>query len=142
MLDGVAPLQTPIYDTLAVQHAEIMQTVSDYLANTLLVVCFAPCANSIAPAAKSVRIRESAFLGWHCNDRRFDVRPVRDEGQGAYEESDWFRRYLILLTLEDSCPVDRVCGARSGPPSFEPPLGRSAVFAALLAKPNVQRRAS
>jgi hypothetical protein len=35
--------------------------------------CFSSCANFIAPAARSITIRENAFLGWHGNDRGFEI---------------------------------------------------------------------
>jgi hypothetical protein len=35
--------------------------------------CFSSCANFIAPAAASITIRPNAFLGWHGNDRGFQV---------------------------------------------------------------------
>lgn len=35
--------------------------------------CFSSCANFIAPAAASITIRENAFLGWHGNDRGFQI---------------------------------------------------------------------
>jgi hypothetical protein len=35
--------------------------------------CFSSCANFIAPAAGSITIRENAFLGWHGNDRGFQI---------------------------------------------------------------------
>lgn len=37
------------------------------------VGCFSSCANFIAPAAASITIRENAFLGWHGNDRGFQI---------------------------------------------------------------------
>jgi hypothetical protein len=37
------------------------------------VGCFSSCANFIAPAATSITIRENAFLGWHGNDRGFQI---------------------------------------------------------------------
>lgn len=40
---------------------------------TIDVGCFSSCANFIAPAARSITIRENAFLGWHGNDRQFEV---------------------------------------------------------------------
>jgi hypothetical protein len=40
---------------------------------TIEVGCFSSCANFIAPAAASVTIRENAFLGWHGNDRGFQI---------------------------------------------------------------------
>lgn len=40
---------------------------------TIEVGCFSSCANYIAPAAASITIRESAFLGWHGNDRGFQI---------------------------------------------------------------------
>jgi hypothetical protein len=44
---------------------------------TIEVGCFSSCANFIAPAAASITIRENAFLGWHGNDRGFQI--VADE---------------------------------------------------------------
>jgi hypothetical protein len=35
--------------------------------------CFSSCANFIAPAAASITIRPDAFLGWHGNDRGFQI---------------------------------------------------------------------
>jgi hypothetical protein len=35
--------------------------------------CFSSCANFIAPAAASITIRDNAFLGWHGNDRGFQI---------------------------------------------------------------------
>jgi hypothetical protein len=35
--------------------------------------CFSSCANFIAPAAASITIRPGAFLGWHGNDRGFEI---------------------------------------------------------------------
>jgi hypothetical protein len=35
--------------------------------------CFSSCANFIAPAAASITIRPGAFLGWHGNDRGFQI---------------------------------------------------------------------
>jgi len=40
---------------------------------TIEVGCFSSCADFIAPAAASITIRENAFLGWHGNDRGFQV---------------------------------------------------------------------
>ncbi|MEY4870900.1 MAG: hypothetical protein RLZZ563_230 [Pseudomonadota bacterium] len=40
---------------------------------TIDVGCFSSCANFIAPAAASITIREGAFLGWHGNDRGFQI---------------------------------------------------------------------
>jgi hypothetical protein len=40
---------------------------------TIEVGCFSSCANFIAPAAASITIRENAFLGWHGNDRGFQI---------------------------------------------------------------------
>ncbi|HOZ32108.1 MAG TPA: hypothetical protein PLM52_04455 [Tabrizicola sp.] len=40
---------------------------------TIEVGCFSSCANFIAPAAASISIRENAFLGWHGNDRGFQI---------------------------------------------------------------------
>lgn len=40
---------------------------------TIEVGCFSSCANFIAPAAASITIRENAFLGWHGNDRGFEI---------------------------------------------------------------------
>lgn len=40
---------------------------------TIDVGCFSSCANFIAPAAASITIRENAFLGWHGNDRGFQI---------------------------------------------------------------------
>lgn len=37
------------------------------------VGCFSSCANFIAPAAASITIRKNAFLGWHGNDRGFQI---------------------------------------------------------------------
>jgi hypothetical protein len=37
------------------------------------VGCFSSCANFIAPAAASITLRENAFLGWHGNDRGFQI---------------------------------------------------------------------
>lgn len=160
---------------------------------TIETGCFSSCANFIAPAARSITIRDGAFLGWHGNDRgmaivaqqegvslrehlrrmvegqaegaeleayldeavptvekliakeaalyermgikdtfavcgvgaRFDDRitgeqrgwgfsiddmarlglpPVRYEGQGRYEDSAAFNKWLILLTPEDCQP--------------------------------------
>lgn len=40
---------------------------------TIEVGCFSSCANFIAPAAASITISENAFLGWHGNDRGFQI---------------------------------------------------------------------
>ena len=40
---------------------------------TIEVGCFSSCANFIAPAAASITLRENAFLGWHGNDRGFQI---------------------------------------------------------------------
>ena len=40
---------------------------------TIEVGCFSSCANFIAPAAASITIRANAFLGWHGNDRGFQI---------------------------------------------------------------------
>ncbi len=40
---------------------------------TIDVGCFSSCANFIAPAAASITLRENAFLGWHGNDRGFQI---------------------------------------------------------------------
>jgi hypothetical protein len=40
---------------------------------TIEVGCFSSCANFIAPGAASITIRENAFLGWHGNDRGFQI---------------------------------------------------------------------
>lgn len=40
---------------------------------TIEVGCFSSCANFIAPAASSITIRENAILGWHGNDRGFQI---------------------------------------------------------------------
>jgi hypothetical protein len=40
---------------------------------TIEVGCFSSCADFIAPAAASITIRENAFLGWHGNDRGFQI---------------------------------------------------------------------
>lgn len=40
---------------------------------TIETGCFSSCANFIAPAAASITIRENAFLGWHGNDRGFEI---------------------------------------------------------------------
>jgi hypothetical protein len=40
---------------------------------TIDVGCFSSCANFIAPAAASITIRDGAFLGWHGNDRGFQM---------------------------------------------------------------------
>jgi hypothetical protein len=40
---------------------------------TIEVGCFSSCANFIAPAAASITIGENAFLGWHGNDRGFQI---------------------------------------------------------------------
>jgi hypothetical protein len=37
------------------------------------VGCFSSCADFIAPGAASITIRENAFLGWHGNDRGFQI---------------------------------------------------------------------
>jgi hypothetical protein len=37
------------------------------------VGCFSSCADFIAPGANSITIRENAFLGWHGNDRGFQI---------------------------------------------------------------------
>jgi hypothetical protein len=40
---------------------------------TIEVGCFSSCADFIAPAANSITIRENAFLGWHGDDRGFQI---------------------------------------------------------------------
>jgi hypothetical protein len=40
---------------------------------TIDVGCFSSCADFIAPGANSITIRENAFLGWHGNDRGFQI---------------------------------------------------------------------
>jgi hypothetical protein len=40
---------------------------------TIETGCFSSCANFIAPGAASITIRENAFLGWHGNDRGFQI---------------------------------------------------------------------
>lgn len=40
---------------------------------TIETGCFSSCANFIAPAARSITIREGAFLGWHGNDRGMQI---------------------------------------------------------------------
>lgn len=40
---------------------------------TIETGCFSSCANFIAPAAASITISENAFLGWHGNDRGFQI---------------------------------------------------------------------
>lgn len=40
---------------------------------TIAVGCFSSCADFIAPAAASITISENAFLGWHGNDRGFQI---------------------------------------------------------------------
>jgi hypothetical protein len=35
--------------------------------------CFSSCANFVAPAAARITIRKNAFLGWHGNDRGFEI---------------------------------------------------------------------
>jgi hypothetical protein len=40
---------------------------------TIEIGCFSSCADFIAPAANSITIRENAFLGWHGNDRGFQI---------------------------------------------------------------------
>jgi hypothetical protein len=40
---------------------------------TIETGCFSSCANFIAPGAASIMIRENAFLGWHGNDRGFQI---------------------------------------------------------------------
>lgn len=40
---------------------------------TIETGCFSSCANFIAPAAASITIRKNAFLGWHGNDRGFQI---------------------------------------------------------------------
>jgi hypothetical protein len=40
---------------------------------TIEVGCFSSCADFIAPGANSITIRENAFLGWHGNDRGFQI---------------------------------------------------------------------
>lgn len=46
--------------------------------------CFSSCANFIAPAAASITIRENAFLGWHGNDRGFQI-VARQQGLSLRE---------------------------------------------------------
>ena len=59
---------------------------------TIEVGCFSSCANYIAPAAKSITIRENAFLGWHGNDRQYEVIakqtsvPVRDQLRAIFRK--------------------------------------------------------
>lgn len=40
---------------------------------TIETGCFSSCANFLAPAAASITINENAFLGWHGNDRGFEI---------------------------------------------------------------------
>lgn len=40
---------------------------------TIEVGCFSSCADFIAPGAASITLRENAFLGWHGNDRGFQI---------------------------------------------------------------------
>ncbi len=40
---------------------------------TIETGCFSSCANFIAPAARSITIRDGAFLGWHGNDRGMQI---------------------------------------------------------------------
>jgi hypothetical protein len=40
---------------------------------TIATGCFSSCANFIAPAARSITIRDGAFLGWHGNDRGMQI---------------------------------------------------------------------
>ncbi|MFZ5751597.1 MAG: hypothetical protein ACOY5U_11085 [Pseudomonadota bacterium] len=55
---------------------------------TIEVGCFSSCADFIAPGANSITIRENAFLGWHGNDRGFQITadqpglPLRDYLRG------------------------------------------------------------
>jgi hypothetical protein len=55
------------------------------------VICFSSCADYVFPAGKARVIRADAFVGWHGNERQFDVIAAR-RGQSVLELEE-LRRY-------------------------------------------------
>ena len=41
------------------------------------VICFSSCADYVFPAGRARVIRADAFVGWHGNERQFDVLAAR-----------------------------------------------------------------
>lgn len=66
---------------------------------TIETGCFSSCADFIAPAAKSITLRENAFLGWHGNDRQFAV----IEAQTGVPQAEQFRK---IFTAQAGPGVD------------------------------------
>jgi ATP-dependent protease ClpP protease subunit len=64
--------------------------------------CFSSCANFIAPAAASITIRENAFLGWHGNDRGFQI--VAD--QLGVSLRDHMRTFVAVEAAETGADIE------------------------------------
>ena len=65
-------------------------------------VCFSSCANYIFPAGRGRVIRADSFVGWHGNERAFEV-----DARRAGKTLDEFMRPMMEPSLEKSTRKER-----------------------------------
>jgi hypothetical protein len=103
---------------------------------TIETGCFSSCANFIAPAAASITIRENAFLGWHGNDRGFQI-VAEQEGVSLREHL----RAMVSSQIvdgkdKDGNPADIEAFLDEAVPATEDLIVREAAFYERIGLPN------
>jgi hypothetical protein len=128
-------------DTLAGRH--IGAWVRD---NALVVevdvICFSSCANYVFPAGRARVIRADAFVGWHGNERQFEVLAARN-GISLSEELGRFapqtatpeQRTAFIQEILQS-----IAGTRQAEADFYASLGLSDAFAVCAVGDALERR--
>ncbi len=109
--DAVAPLQRGQVTRLVVSSGggdtvpgrRIGQWVHDMgIVVEVDKICFSSCANYIFPAARGRVIRAESFVGWHGNERAFEV-----EARRAGVPLEAFMRPMFQSWLDKSTPAER-----------------------------------
>lgn len=94
-------------------------------------ICFSSCADYIFPAARARIIREDAFIGWHGNERQFEVLAARNGTSVAQE----IERILPSDMQPDDVPAfvkeveDKLRVTRPDETDFYAKLGLNDAFA-------------
>jgi hypothetical protein len=106
------------------------------------VICFSSCANYVFPAGRARVIRADAFVGWHGNERQFEVLAARKgvslaEELGRYSPQDLAPEQRAAFV---QASLQAIAVTRQAEADFYASLGLNDAFAVCAVGDTLERR--
>jgi hypothetical protein len=103
------------------------------------VICFSSCANYVFPAGGARVIRADAFVGWHGNERQFEVLAAR-KGLSLSEELGRYAPQALAPEQRAAFVQEFLQSTRQAETDFYARLGLSDAFAVRAVGDALERR--